>query len=123
MEDKPRLLIVDDNPGLCKTLSFALGRKGYAVTTAQDGLEAIERVKERPFDITFMDIKMPLMNGVETYRRIRKIRPKAVVMMMTAYAVEELVQEALQEGAYGITYKPLDVERVIAVIEEASRAR
>jgi DNA-binding NtrC family response regulator len=55
---------------------------------------------------------MPLMDGVETYRRIKKIRPEAVVMVMTAYAVEDLVQEALEEGAYGILYKPLDKQEV-----------
>ena len=123
MGEKASILIVDDNISLCKTISFVLGRKGYAVTTAEDGPEAIERVKENPFDMIFMDIKMPLMDGVETYRRIKKIRPEAVVMMMTAYAVEELVQEALQEGAYGITYKPLDIERMVAVIEEAGKAK
>ena len=123
MGEKASILIVDDNISLCKTISFVLGRKGYAVTTAEDGPEAIEKVKENPFDMIFMDIKMPLMDGVETYRRIKKIRPEAVVMMMTAYAVEELVQEALQEGAYGITYKPLDIERVVAVIEEAGKAK
>jgi two-component system response regulator HydG len=123
MEDKPRILIVDDDISLCKTLSFILGHKGCVVTTAQDGPEALERVKEKPFDMIFMDIRMPLMDGVETYRRIKKIRPEAVVMMMTAYAVEELVQKALQEGACGITYKPLDIERMVAVIEEAREAR
>jgi CheY-like chemotaxis protein len=100
-------------------MSFVLGRQGYVVTTAKDGLEAIARVKESPFDMIFMDIKMPLMDGVETYRRVKEIRPAAVVMMMTAYAVEDLVQQALEEGAYGIVYKPLDIEKVIALIEEA----
>jgi DNA-binding NtrC family response regulator len=123
MEKKASILIVDDDISLCKTMTLILGRKGYVVTTAQDGLEAIERVKERPFDMTFVDIKMPLMNGVETYRRIKKIRPEAVVMMMTAYAVEDLVQKALQEGAYGITYKPLDIERVVTLIERVREVR
>lgn len=122
MKEKASILIVDDNASLCKTVSLVLKRKGYAVTTAQDGLEAIARVKERPFDMTFMDIKMLPMDGVEIYRRIKKIRPEAVVMMMTAYAVEDLVQEALQEGVYGIIYKPLDIERVVAIIEEAKEA-
>ncbi len=85
MNHKANILIVDDNTSLCKTMSFVLGRKGYAVATARDGPEAIERVKENPFDMIFMDIKMPLMDGVETYRRIKQIRPEAVVMMMTAY--------------------------------------
>jgi two-component system response regulator HydG len=123
MKEKASILIVDDNIELCKTMSFILGRKGYAVTAAQDGLEAVVRVKERPFDMIFMDIKMSPIDGVETYRRIKEIRPEAVVMMMTAYAVEDLVQTALQEGAYGITYKPLDVERVVAIIEETRKAK
>ncbi|MFQ6121476.1 MAG: response regulator [Dehalococcoidales bacterium] len=117
--EKASILIVDDNISLCKTMSFVLGRKGYTVATAKDGLEAIAKVKEKPYDIIFMDIKMPLMNGVETYKRIKRVRPQAVVIMMTAYAVEDLVQEALQEGAYGIIYKPLDIEKVLALIERA----
>ena len=121
MEEKTSILIVDDNISLCKTMSFVLERKGYAVSTAKDGLEALVRVEENPFDIIFMDIKMPLMNGVETYRKIKKIRPETAVMMMTAYAVEELIQEALQEGAYGIVYKPLDIKKVVAVIEEVRK--
>jgi two-component system response regulator HydG len=123
MEEKANILIVDDNTSLCRTMSFVLGRQGYAVNTAKDGLEAIERVKEQPFDMIFMDIKMPLIDGVETYRRIKKIRPEAVVMMMTAYAVEDLVQQALEEGAYGIVYKPLDIEKVVAIIEEAAEVK
>ncbi|MBA7650593.1 Response regulator receiver protein [subsurface metagenome] len=117
--EKAGILIVDDNASLCQTMSFILGRKGYAVTTARDGLEALARVKKRPFDMVFLDVKMPLMDGVETYKRIKKVRPQAVVVMMTAYAVEDLVQEALQEGAYDIIYKPLDIEKVLALIERA----
>jgi len=123
MTAKSNILIVDDNVSLCKTLSFVLQRKGYAVTIAKDGLEAIERVKERPFDMIFMDIKMPVMDGVETYRRIIKIRPEAVVTMMTAYAVDDLVADALKEGAYAIIYKPLDIEKTIRLIEEAKQRR
>ena len=114
---------MDDNASLYKTMSFILGRKGYVVDTAKNGLEAIEKVHEKPFDMIFMDIKMPLMDGVETHRKITKIRPEAMVMMMTAYAVEDLVQQALEEGAYGIFYKPLEIEKVIDVIESAREAK
>ena len=115
---KAGILIVDDDVSLSRTLSLVLGRKGYVVNTAKDGPEAIARVEQRPFDMVFMDIKMPLMNGVETYKRTKKVRPEAVVVMMTAYAVEELVQEALQAGAYGIIYKPLDMEEILRLVEE-----
>lgn len=113
------ILLVDDNLSQCKTMAFILQRKGYQVTTAQDGPEAIALVEKNPYDIIFMDIKMPIMNGVEAYKRIKKIRPEVKVMMMTAYAVEDLIQEALQEGAYGIIYKPLDIEKVLSVILKA----
>ncbi len=117
MEKKASILIVDDNDSLCRTMSFVLEQKGYVATTVGNGLDAIDKVRETPFDMIFMDIKMPLMDGVETYRRINKVRPGAVVVMMTAYAVEYLVREALQEGAYGIIYKPLDLDKVVALIE------
>jgi len=118
MDKKFSILVVDDNISFCKTMSFVLKHKGYAVTTAKDGPKAIENVKKRSFGIIFMDIKMPFMDGVETYKRIKKIRPEAIVIMMTAYAVEELVQEALQEGANEIIYKPLDIENIVDLIEK-----
>ena len=123
MEKRANILIVDDNISLAKTMSLILRRKGYEVTTAQDGLTAIKEIKERPFDLIFMDIKMPLMDGVQTYRKIKKIRPETIVIMMTAYAVENLVAEALKEGAYGIIYKPLDIEKMISLIEKSRKKK
>lgn len=121
--EKTRILIVDDNASLCKTMSFVLERKGYATTIAKNGPEAIENVKEQVFEMIFMDIKMPVMDGVETYKKIKKLRPNAAVMMMTAYAVEDLVQEVLKEGAYGIIYKPLDIDKVLVHIESVMETK
>jgi CheY-like chemotaxis protein len=118
MTDQISILIVDDNVGLCKTMALILEYKGYAVAIATDGPQAIERVREKPFDLIFLDIKMTPMDGVETHRRIRGIRPDVTVVMMTAYAVEDLVQQTLQQGAYGIVHKPLDIEETIALIEK-----
>ena len=123
MDEKASILIVDDNLGLCKTMTLILRRKGYDATSAKDGYEAIVKVKERSFDLIFMDIKMPLMDGVETYKEIKKIRPDSVVFMMTAYAVEDLIQEALKEGAYGVLYKPLDMEKIFSFIKTAKEAK
>lgn len=123
MDEKASILIVDDNLSLCKTMTLILRRKGYDATSAKDGYEAIVKVKERSFDLIFMDIKMPLMDGVETYKEIKKIRPDSVVFMMTAYAVEDLIQEALKEGAYGVLYKPLDMEKIFSFIKTAKEAK
>ncbi len=121
MNDNPRILIVDDDIGMARTTAMILQHKGYSVSTARGGAEALEQVRERRFDMVFLDIKMPVMGGVETHRRIKEVRPEAVVMMMTAYAVEDLVQEALEDGAYGVIYKPLDIDDVVSIIEEARR--
>ena len=118
------IMIVDDNVNLCRTMSYILQRKGYDVTTASDGSEAIERAGEKKhFDMVFMDIKMPLMDGVETYKQIKKIIPGVTVVMMTAYAVEDMIQEALEEGAHGVIYKPVDIDKAIALIEGAKEQR
>jgi CheY-like chemotaxis protein len=118
-QPKASILVVDDNVNLARTTAMILKCKGYAVTTASNGGEALEKVKHQAFAIILMDIKMPVMNGVDTYKNIKVIRPEAVVIMMTAYAVEELIQEALAEGAYGVLYKPLDIEALTALINEA----
>jgi len=114
---------VDDNVSLTRTLSLIFGRKGYEVNTVETGFEAIDLIKEKPYDIIFMDIKMPVMDGVETFKKIKKIRSDAVVMMMTAYSVDDLVQEVMQEGAYGIIYKPLDINKVVGIIEEVTKIK
>jgi DNA-binding NtrC family response regulator len=118
MTDTMRILIVDDDVSMSKTMAMVLKKKGYHVTVADSGFDAIGKVKDNPYDMIFMDIRMPGMNGVEAFEEIQKIRPDAVVMMMTAFAVEDLVKKALDEGAYGIIYKPLDIDKIIASIEE-----
>jgi two-component system response regulator HydG len=116
---KAKILIVDDNLNQRKSLAFILDKKGYSVATAKDGFDAIKMVKKEPFEIIFMDIKMPVMDVVETFRVIKGIRPDAIVIMMTAYALDELIAEAIDEGAFAIIYKPIEIERVLAQIDNA----
>lgn len=115
------VLIVDDDERINETLSDLLGELGHNVEVAGDGYEAIDKVKAHMFDVVLMDIRMPGIDGVETYKEIKVIRPEATVMMMTAYSVEELVAEALEEGAYGVMYKPIDIEKVIDFIEHVEK--
>jgi len=113
------ILVVDDQVGMLETFTDILGDKGYRVTTAEDGYAAIDKVKKGTFDVIFMDIKMPGINGVQAFREIKKINPKTAVIMMTAYSVEGLVKEAIEEGAYTVIYKPFDIDRVVETIERA----
>ena len=110
------VLIVDDDSGIRFTLEGIIDDEGYMVKGAEDGYKAIELVKETKFHWVFMDIRMPGLNGVETYLEIKKISPESRVVMMTGFAVEELVDQALAEGAFAVLYKPLPVEQVLNIL-------
>jgi len=87
MSSETSLLIVDDDIEMTDSLCDILEDSGYDVEVAADGFKAMERVKARAFDAILMDIKMPGINGVKTYKEIKVIRPEAAVMMMTARVV------------------------------------
>lgn len=114
-----KILIVDDEKDCCETLKDILETKGYSVDSVHSGKDAILKVKEGDIDIILMDIKMPVMNGVEAFKEIKKINPKVVVIMMTAYSVEDLIKEALAAGAFGVIRKPLDVDKLLEHLELA----
>ncbi len=113
------ILVVDDLKGMRVTLGGILEDEGHNVVLAENGYQAIEAAKQTSFDLIFMDIKMPGINGVQTLREVKKINPQTAVIMMTAYSVEDLVREALEEGAYAVVYKPFDIENIVSIIESA----
>lgn len=118
MKSEHRILVVDDDKDMTATLTLVLNEEGYEAIAAYNGHEAIEAVTEKRFDLILMDIKMPGLNGVETYKEIRKIRPGVPVVMMTAYAVEDLVKEALEHSAREVIYKPFDTEEMLELINK-----
>ena len=111
------VLVVDDDRGIRFTLEGIIDDEGYMVKGAEDGYQAIELVKEITFHWVFMDIRMPGINGVDTYLEIKKISPESRVVMMTGFAVEELVDQALTEGVFAVLYKPLPVEQVLNILK------
>lgn len=114
---RPKIMVVDDDPGMRFTLEAIMEDEGYDVTGVEDGHQAIRLAKETHFALIFMDIKMPGINGVDAYREIKKVSPGSVVVMMTGYSVPELIKEALEEGAYAVLYKPLAIEQVIDIVQ------
>jgi two-component system response regulator HydG len=121
LKAKIDVLVVDDDVDMAETLSDILTALGIQVEIAHNGYIAVEKIKAKMFDIVLMDIKMPIMNGVESYKKIRQIRPQTIVVMMTAYAAQDLVAEALKEGAYGIWYKPVEINKVIELVENTPK--
>jgi len=117
MEDNLHILIVDDDVGMTKTLGDILELVGHEVGIALSGREAIAKVRAEPFDCIFMDIRMPGMNGVEAFKQIKELAPACPVVMMTAYAVHDLIEEAKREGALAVLDKPIDPARLIGMVE------
>ena len=119
-----RVFIVDDNRDFAESLALLIEGWGHEVELAFSGEEAIERFRqqdtddEHPFDITFMDVKLPGKDGVESFLEIRKLRPSARVVMMTGYSVEQLLEQAVEHGAWGVLDKPLDINKVLKMIED-----
>ena len=120
MSQRSKILVVDDNEEFCQNVNDILELKGYEVVTAYDGFKALELVKQDGFDLVIMDIKMPVMDGVETFKKVKEVAPDTPVIMVTAYAVEDLIREALREGAYGSLKKPLDFDKLFSLIERAT---
>jgi len=119
MQDKTRVLIVDDDVSFAKGLTDILNEKGYEVSVVHNGEDAFRKAKEIIFDVALLDIKLPVMNGVEVFKRLKTISPKTVMMMMTAYTEDDLIKSALKEGTYGVMYKPLNIDKTLSMIERA----
>jgi DNA-binding NtrC family response regulator len=117
MDAKASILIVDDEVGMCETLLDILAEMGYHTVIAADGHEAIQKAKENAFDVIFMDIRMPGINGVDALKEIKRLHPETAVVLMTAYAIDDRIREAQRVGAYSVLDKPLDVETIISLIE------
>lgn len=113
-----RVLIVDDDKGMVSTLKDILGAVGYQVLHAESGHEAIDRARTDTPHAVLMDIRMPGLNGVDTFRELKRLAPDAYVIFMTAYATSELVEEARREGAVEVLPKPIDMELLLDLLSE-----
>ena len=122
MSEKLKILVVDDNEKFCQNVVDILELKGYEAVVAYNGHKALELVKQNRYDLVLMDVKMPVMNGVEAFKNIKKFTPDTPVIMMTAFAVEDLIREALQEGAFGSLRKPLDFDELFSLLKRATSA-
>lgn len=119
-DGEERILIVDDEESMRVTLSAILRDEGYDVATAGSGEEAVELCSKESFGAVLMDVRMPGINGVEAFRRIRRHQQAVRVILMSAYSVDDLRDAALDEGAIAFLAKPLAVETAIDLIREAT---
>lgn len=114
-----RILIVDDEPDICANLWDILTDLGYQVNTAHDGFVALDLVKKHVYDVALLDLRMPGMDGLELYRRIREVSAGTVAIVVTAYAGSEAAKSACAAGAWRIVPKPVDTGSLLGLVAQA----
>jgi len=113
-----KILVVDDDKDNADSLGELFEMEGHSVRVVYSGREAIHAYLEADFQLAFIDVMMPGMNGVESFMEIRKMKPKANVFMMSGYSVEELLRQAMSHGARGMFAKPVDPQTLLSTVNE-----
>ena len=117
---KINLLVVDDERGLCAGVQEALRREGYAVDAANDARSALQLLDKRLYNLVLTDVRMPEMSGLQLFKEARQTNRDTLFILMTAYGTVESAVEAMREGAYDYLTKPLDMQRLRALVLKAS---
>lgn len=109
-----KVLIVDDEPSVREIFKeFCEISNSVEVDIAENGLEAVEKVKEGEYDLVTMDLIMPEMSGVDAVAKIKEVRPHLPVIVITGNATERLVNKAGLQGASSLLYKPVLMENFV----------
>ena len=117
-ENKLRILIVEDDENIRKTMKNILQQKGYETDTAKTGREAEEKAKTRFYNLALLDIKLPDMEGTQLLAKLHENTPKMVKIMVTGYPSLENAMEALNQGADAYVTKPVKPAKLLALIKE-----
>ena len=116
------ILIIDDDNQLRKSFEKLLTEEGYTVRGAASGETGLKVIQEQTPDLVILDMKLPGMNGLETFKRIHEIEPKLQVIMMTAFGTTETAIEATKMGAFDYILKPFDIPDMLNIIQQALHA-
>ncbi|MBW1721594.1 MAG: sigma-54-dependent Fis family transcriptional regulator [Deltaproteobacteria bacterium] len=117
-----KILIIDDDDQLRRSFEKLLAEEGYTVQSAASGEKGLKLICSTVPDLVILDMRLPGMNGFETFQRIHKIEPKLPVIIMTAYGTTETAIEATKMGAFDYILKPFDIPEMLVVIGQALEA-
>ena len=115
-EARIRILVVDDDEVIRSLVKETLEEEGHTVVTAGTGGEGIDCVKRWDFDLVFLDLKMPDMDGAELLKQLRSIKPRLPVTIITGYPGSEMMERAFKQGPLGVMDKPFDAADIIAAV-------
>ena len=119
-----RLLVVDADETIRRSAHNLLGSQGATVETARDAHEAIALARQTPYSAALVDIRLPDLDGFETFRRLREVQPETPIILMTGFGYDpsHSIVKARQEGLQTVLYKPFRADRLIEAVEQALRS-
>jgi len=120
-DEKCRLMVIDDEPIVCRRLKQILEKSGYEVDVFSNGADAISGLEEKPYDIIVTDLKMEGMDGMSILESVRHSSPETKVIMITGFAEMETAKEAFRKGVFDFISKPVEVEVIKEVISKAKK--
>ncbi len=116
---KAKILLIDDDRSIRRTLKEILEYEDYKVEEAKDGIEGMVKIKTNKYDVVFLDIKMPKMDGMEVLENAQKIRPDLPIIMISGHGTMETAVEAVKKGAFDFIAKPPDLNRLLITVRNA----
>ena len=123
MSKKPNILFTDDEKTLRNIMAKELTRMGYNVTCCDSGAETSKNMQERDFDVVILDINMPVMNGIETLKRLKEMESTTEVIVLTGQGSIESAVQAIKLGAYDYLTKPCQLAELNALLQRALEKR
>jgi len=116
MNEKIKILVVDDERGIREGCRRILESEGYSVAMAGDGKDGLELIKNNPFDLILVDLMMPVMGGLELMDKVKKLDPDIIMIVITGFATIETAVDAMKHGAYDYVPKPFSPDQLLAIV-------
>ncbi len=118
--NKIKVLVIDDEPIVCKRLKVTLEKMGFEVETFTDSVAALERLKKTDFDIIVTDLKMEKVDGIQILEAAKQKNPQTEIIIITGFATSEAAKDALKKGAFDFIAKPFRLEDLRNIIVQAT---
>jgi putative nucleotidyltransferase with HDIG domain len=122
-EDRPRVLVVDDEKFIRDIIADFLGMEGYIVRTAEDGSSAVTELERARYDMVISDLKMPKMGGLDLLKEVARVHPDTLTVIMTGFGTVETAIDAMKKGAYDYILKPFKVEEIVHIVQRGLEKR
>src|SRR5262245_57695269 len=123
MRSRGRVLVIDDNAEMARTVCTNLGQHGFDVEAARGGQEGVNRFSQSPADVVVTDLRMERMDGLDVLGAVKGVDPATPVIIMTAFGAIETAVEAIRRGAYHYITKPFQMDVLRLLVERACSER